>query len=359
MYENILTEEERVSLELRSLYQKYGYLPYKMSRFEGYDLYVANKEFLVGDGAITFNDTDGRLLALKPDVTLSILKNDGEEGEKRKVYYDENVYRISPKTRHFKEIRQVGLECLGDIGGYDVFETVFLAAESLAKISENFLLCISHLGLVSALLEEVGGEAFAKQAMGYLAEKNAHEGEALCARYGVDSRVLKGLISAYGVSGKVLPKIKPLCQSGKAREAYATLENLCLALAKTKYADKILVDFSVGGDMHYYDDILFKGFIEGVGEGILSGGRYDKLLQRLGKNSGAIGFAVSLDALDGFGKQTPSVVDVLLLCDKNTSEERIANEVQALVSSGKSVRVQTQASGVRYRQIVDIRGCEV
>ena len=69
-----LKREERVLFELRSLYQKYGYARYKMGKFEEYDLYVRNKDFLVSDGVITFTDTDGRLMALQPDVRLSIIK---------------------------------------------------------------------------------------------------------------------------------------------------------------------------------------------------------------------------------------------------------------------------------------------
>ena len=70
-----LTKEEKTMLALRSLYKHTGYASFKMSQFEEYDLYVKNKEFLIGDSVLTFTDTDGRLLALKPDVTLSIVKN--------------------------------------------------------------------------------------------------------------------------------------------------------------------------------------------------------------------------------------------------------------------------------------------
>ena len=72
--ESILKSDERAVYELRSLYREYGYTQYKMSKFEEYDLYSENKDFLVSDGVITFNDTNGKLLALKPDVTLSTLK---------------------------------------------------------------------------------------------------------------------------------------------------------------------------------------------------------------------------------------------------------------------------------------------
>ena len=54
----IILKEERIAFALRSLYKKYGYLPYKMSKFEEYDLYVSNKEFLMGEDMITFNDTE-------------------------------------------------------------------------------------------------------------------------------------------------------------------------------------------------------------------------------------------------------------------------------------------------------------
>ena len=110
MSQTIMKTEEKVAFALRALYKKYGYLPYKMSKFEAYDLYVANKDFLVGDGVITFNDTDGKLLALKPDVTLSIIKNFGEaDGFVKKLCYDENVYRVPRGGRGFREIMQASI----------------------------------------------------------------------------------------------------------------------------------------------------------------------------------------------------------------------------------------------------------
>ena len=70
--EEILKREELAMLKLRELYRRYGYTQYKMSKFEPYDLYVRNKSFLVSENILTFTDTDGKLMALKPDVTLSI-----------------------------------------------------------------------------------------------------------------------------------------------------------------------------------------------------------------------------------------------------------------------------------------------
>ena len=155
--EKILKSEERVAWALRSLYSRFGYTQYKMSKFEEYALYVRNKDFLVSDGIISFTDTSGKLLALKPDVTLSIIKNSkDEEKSTQKLYYDENVYRISKSSHAYKEIRQTGLECIGDIGIYETCEVVSLAIESLRAVSENYVLELSHAGLFEAVLDEKG-----------------------------------------------------------------------------------------------------------------------------------------------------------------------------------------------------------
>ena len=70
-----LKREERAIYDLRKLYEQYGYKKYKMSKFEEYDLYLENKSFLPSQQVITFTDLSGKLMALKPDVTLSIAKN--------------------------------------------------------------------------------------------------------------------------------------------------------------------------------------------------------------------------------------------------------------------------------------------
>ena len=84
-----MTMQER----LNRLYEQYGYRKFKMSRFEDYDLYAQNRDFLRQDRIITFTDADGALKALKPDITLSIMKSNG--GDSDKVYYNENVCRES------------------------------------------------------------------------------------------------------------------------------------------------------------------------------------------------------------------------------------------------------------------------
>ena len=359
MSETILKREEKVAFALRALYRKYGYLPYKMSKFEPYDLYSSNKDFLVGDGVITFNDAFGKLLALKPDVTLSIIKNAG--GENCKVYYHENVYRISGATKEFKELMQVGLERIGEKGVYALFETAYLAAASLNEISSEFVLDISHLGILSATLEELGGDdAFQKQIMQKLAEKNVHETLALCQSRGVDEEKTNALLSfvkTYGDMQTVLQKFAPLCGSGKAKEAYDELKAVCALLEKTEFADKIRIDFSVVNDMNYYNGLVFQGFVGGVCEEVLSGGQYDRLMARMGRKTGAIGFAVYLDLLEDLRDDNRAYdIDMLVLYDDDTDPALVAKTVQEAMEAGKSVSAQKEKGKLRFAETIDLSG---
>ena len=173
--ESILKKDELAIFTLRKLYSTHGYKKYKMRKFEEYDFYSENKDFLASDGVITFTDADGRLLALKPDVTLSILKNfKAQKGCVKRLYYNENVYRISETSHTYRDILQTGLECMGDIGSAETCEVTLLALQSLALISEDYVLDLAHAGLLFALLDDYGlqGEA-RKRAEQALREKNA------------------------------------------------------------------------------------------------------------------------------------------------------------------------------------------
>ena len=98
--ESLMRTEERAAFALQALYRRSGYLPFRMNRFEEYDFYARNKDFLVSDRIITFTDSRGRLLALKPDVTLSIIKSGSDRpGCKQRLCYSEKVFRASDPIR--------------------------------------------------------------------------------------------------------------------------------------------------------------------------------------------------------------------------------------------------------------------
>lgn len=358
MDEKILKSEEKAIFALRSLYRKYGYSPYKMSKFEEYEYYIRNKDFLISDRIIAFNDTNGKMLALKPDVTLSIIKN-GEDlpGCKQKVCYNENIYRISESTGQYKEIMQAGLECFGDIDLYDIFEAVSLAAQSLAMLGENFVLQISHLGLLSEVLDSVCNDPeFQQSAIQYISEKNAHDLNRLCGQYSVapsQAQLLGRFVSIYGNRETVLAQLSGL-ELDLAENALKELRTLSGLLDKLPWSDRIIFDFSVVNNMNYYNGIVFKGFLSGISDGILAGGQYDKLMRKLHRKSGAIGFAVYLDLLEQLPAQKKGYdVDVLLIYDGDAAPEMVSEAMEKLIGEGKSVCAQKAVPPkLRYRQMI-------
>jgi len=145
---------ERSTLQLRVLYEGAGYRKFRCSHFEEYSLYQQNERFLSDSQVITFTDLDGKLRAIKPDVTLSIAKNaQPTAGECKKYYYTEQICRPSRESHTFSEISQMGLECIGAVGAAEQAEVVRLALESLASLEVPTVLEVSHMGFVTALLD--------------------------------------------------------------------------------------------------------------------------------------------------------------------------------------------------------------
>jgi len=356
--EALMSFEERSAFRLRSLYKKYGYLPYKMSKFEEYELYIRNKDFLVSDRVIAFNDTNGKLMALKPDVTLSIIKN-GEDvpGIKQKVFDNENVYRVSESTHRFKEIMQTGLECIGDIDLYDIYEVISLAAESLSTVTDHYYVEVSNLDLVRGLVSSACDDAeFVQAAVRYISEKNCHDLKNICEKYGVDARScgkISSLIALYGDTQSVVVKLKEMFPSPEV-ERMALLAEM---LEQSAFANRIRFDFSVVNDMNYYNGFVFRGFVEGFCCSVLAGGQYDHMMQKMNRASGAVGFAVYLDRFEDMNRENDQFdADYLLLYDQETDLMRITAEVGRLIAAGASVSTQKSIpEKLRYKKMIDLR----
>ncbi len=344
---SVLRSEEKTVLSLRSLYERYGYKKYKMSKFEHYDLYSDNKSFLSSESIVTFADPKGKLLALKPDMTLSIVRNAPDDlSTPHKVYYCENVYRAPDPEQGIREIMQVGIEYIGDMDLYAQTEVLTLACRSLGEISGDFIMGISHLGIITALYDAAGlpqsGELRKKVSV-CIADKNVHELTAICEKSGVESgyiRRFSSLAKLYGAPCKVheaLGETVDGCPA--ARKAADELESICTVLVNEGYGANTAIDFSITNDMDYYNGITFLGFVDGVPQSVLSGGRYDSLVKKLGKNAGAVGFAVYPDRLEKLFSQNEERChdDTVYLVYGDASPDRVLSRADLLSAAGHRV----------------------
>ena len=349
--------EERIVFALRELYRRFGYMQYKMRKFEEYDLYARNKDFLPSDIVITFTYTNGALMALKPDVTLSIVRSGKDGGGVQKVYYNENVYRVSRGSASFREIRQAGLECIGSLDAAAAGEVLILAARSRAAVSPDYVLDIAHLGILSAVLDRIASDPSLQEALLAAAgEKNLHGIRSVLRDSGIPAEKGEPLIRLLSLPGRpedALPEIGRIAETAGAGEEYSFFRRALSVFSGEEFAGKIRVDFSVTGDRNYYNGLIFKGFIAGIPSAVLSGGQYDHLMRRLGKKASAAGFAVYLDSLEQLDDApSPLDTDILLLYGDDAGPDGLMSAVEALQKEGYTVRTGKLSSrGIRAGRV--------
>lgn len=347
-----MTEKKDLKWELEALYASYGYEKYRMAGFEEYALYLENKSFLTSDKMITFNDLDGRLMALKPDVTLSIVKNALPASGVGKYYYTESVFRPNRASDGFKELTQTGLEAIGDIDAVTVTEAVELALKSLEHAGGEYVLVLSDVRFTEGLVHAVGKGAELKEELrDVIAKKRTGEVEKISEKYSLrkgDAKTISEVINLPPEPLKALDKASKYAFGKEANIAIDELRALVCAFSGTRYAKKIQIDFSITGNTNYYNGILFSGYIEGIAGGVLKGGRYDKLVGEEGK--GAVGFALYTDEITEKYFSEARFADVVIDYD-GTDIGKLLASANALRAGGKSVTlVRGGKADYRFRK---------
>ena len=301
-------------------------------------------------------------MALKPDVTLSMIKNVGDDDmSMHKYFYNENVYRTSASSGGFKEIMQTGLECIGNIDTYSICEVLMLADDSLKIIGERSILALSHMGFVLGLLEECKlSSSQQKEALEYISSKNTHALKAMADSLRMYKELSDALIFTakfYGKLSDAIVAIGNFCFNEKISEAYREL----VGIAEAMRGRELYADFSLVSDINYYNGIVFKGYIDGIPESILSGGRYDSLVHKMGKKSGAVGFAVYLDLLERFYDEAGGYdTDMLLIYGDDSMPCDVFEAVRRLTEDGRSVKALKENDGkVKYKTLAKLCSGEV
>ena len=359
---DLLQPKERASFGLRALYEGAGCRKYHMGQFEEYALYQENQSFLPSRQVITFTDLDGRLLALKPDVTLSIAKSaQPAPGETKRFYYSENVYRPAAESRTFKEIAQMGVEFLGRVGEAETGQAVALAVRSLEWLSESmgpaWRLEVGHMGYLSGLMDALNVPEAARQGMlARLRARNSHELRAAALAAGLDGEgagALAALLELCGPAAAVLPRAEKACRNGAMRAAVAELR-----AAVAGAGQGVQIDLSLSGEMEYYNGLIFQGYLQGAPRPVLRGGRYDLLARKFTPGVGAVGFAVYLDELDRLAPapaepSAPVLLNIAL--PKGRLGEKVYNLLKsagypcpAIEAESRKLVFENPEAGVRY-----------
>ena len=340
-----MSKKDLVLLNIRKMYDSYGYKKISLPSFEEYDLYNENKDF-IDRNVLTVMSPNGKLLALRPDITLSVAKKVSKDQSLKysKIYYQENTYNLT-KYVGYEEDEQLGIELIGKESTFLDFEIINLAVKSLDIINKKSMIVLSHAGFISSIFENFDLEYETKeQILDCINRKNSHDIQKILKKNEHISENVKKLIYKIPeLSGNLENIEKELLKyeiNVNTKKILSELKQLNSLLMKFYKKSKIIFDFSVVKNLNYYNGIILQGYIEGFPNVILTGGRYDKLFEKFGVDTGAVGFAILTDGLKGYYKDTDKKdFEVLIAYDDSDFEKlvEIVNDFQK-----KGLRVRTE-----------------
>ncbi len=338
------TQLEKTTSVLRGLFALNGYKRYEMSSFESYELYHEHRDFLKSAGIITFNDMHGRLKALKPDVTMSIIKHTATHEKQSKLYYIENVFRTLNTGSDIREISQMGVEFLGGDALYAEAEIIDLAVKCLEVIDKDYILSISHAAFVTSFINSLNLQnSVNEEILKAISEKNSHSLLQIAKSVNCSKKNTDILIAFANISGSfntVLNAFQNYICTQEMQNAFDLLSQINKLITNMNIADKIRLDFCAlsAQDAKYYNGIILQGYIKGISKAVLTGGRYDNLMHFFGKPQGAIGFAITLSELGRKQSSTNDYdFDIALVYNENCSANDVIKAMHTFQKEGKSV----------------------
>ena len=340
-----MSKKDLVLLDIRKMYDLYGYKRISLPSFEEYDLYNENKDF-IDRNILTVMSPNGKLLALRPDITLSVAKKISKDQSLKysKIYYQENTYNLTKYTG-YEEDEQLGIELIGKESVFLDFEIVDLAVKSLDIINEKSLIVLSHAGFISSIFDNLNLEYEVKEEIfDCINKKNSHDIKKILENNKFISENVKELIYKIPeLSGDLDNITKELSKYGindNIKKILLELKQLNNLLLKFHKRSKIVFDFSVIKNLNYYNGIILQGYIEGFSNVILTGGRYDRLFEKFGVDTGAVGFAILTDSLKGYYKDEDKNDFEILIAYDNSDFEKLVEIVNDFQEKGLRVRTE-------------------
>lgn len=299
--------EEKLSDGFRSR----GYCEVITPGLEFFDIFNLNSRYFPQESMYKLVDNKGRLLVVRPDSTLPIARIAAtrlREAElPLRLFYRQNVYRSASGMRgRSSEIHQMGIELIGSDSRRADLEVITGAIEVLAMPeNEDFRFELGDIGFFRELVGRLDADTAVKEEIrGLIEVKNYPALNDLLDSVGNNeiAGALKQLPRLFG-GEEVFDKAARLFKDEKTDRIIENLRDIYNSLSALGYNGKITVDLGIVNKLDYYTGVVMKGYLQGYGSAVLSGGRYNKLLAEFGYDVPATGFAVNVDAVAKVMKQ--------------------------------------------------------
>lgn len=293
-----------VSSILGNVFSHRGFHEVLTPGIEFYDLFSESISGIPMEYMFKMSDSKGRLMVMRPDSTLPIarmvttrLKN---EPHPLRLYYNQRVYRYNPGlTGRSNEVMQTGIELIGAKGKRADLEVITTAIEALSKCVPDFRIELGHAGFFKALAQKLPVSDSEREDIRFFIESKNYS----ALNSALDSleqtqavNVIRKLPRLFG-GIEVLDEAYALCDDKDALKALDYVREIYNDLSKYHLGDRLIIDLGLVQRNDYYSNIVFSGYVEGSGEPVLIGGRYDNLLDSFDEPAPAIGFGINVDSL--------------------------------------------------------------
>jgi ATP phosphoribosyltransferase regulatory subunit len=291
--------EEKLRQELKAN----GFKEVETPAFEYFDVFSKGIGAYMQEKMIKFFDLKGRILSLRPDITVPIARMVGTQdmaaGAPLRLFYIQDAYSAGGYTIAQRgEYTQAGAEYIGRAGSGADAEMIAMAIRMmLVSGVRDFKLDIGQVGYFKGIVEDMGLSDDNMEAIRSLVDsKNSIELEFTLDNLGISGDTKERIMALPGLFGgaEVIAEAERLVSNETSLKALANLSEVYDALCKMGYSKYITLDLGMLHKLGYYSGVVFRGLTSELGFPVLSGGRYDTLLGEFGEPAPAIGFAMGI-----------------------------------------------------------------
>lgn len=272
---------------------------------EFFDVFDSENTGIEPEEMFKLTDSKGRTTVLRPDNTMPIARmvatRLNNEDFPVRLYYNQSVFvRNKDLAGKINEIAQSGVEFIGDGSMQADIEVISMAVESLKRCELNaFKIEIGNAAFFNTILDKMNISTTTKADICNLIEGKNYAALGDLLNTFEDSRevrLIKKLPRLFG-DARVIEEAKRLYSDEKANQALDYLKAVYDALCSAGLEEYIMLDLGLVNRSNYYTGVIFHGYAQGSGLTVLSGGRYDNLLEKFGMPAPAIGFGVDVSAV--------------------------------------------------------------
>lgn len=294
-----------IEAKLRELFRANAFREVETPTMEFYDAFSSDKA-MPQEAMFKFFDQQGRILVLRPDITIPIARVAATKCRDLeyplRFSYIGNVFRYNDfGGGKQNEFTQAGVEILGTNTPESDAEVIAVAINAMKAAGlENFQVDIGQVDFFKGLMEETGLPDESIEQIRLLTDRKDYVGVGeLLNGCKIREDLKKLILDLPGLFGSadVIDRVEAMKVNKRSREALENIRQVLGILDDYGFSQYVSVDLGMLRGLDYDTGILFRGFTYGIGFPVLTGGRYDKLVEEFGMECPATGFSLGINMI--------------------------------------------------------------